>query len=40
MSCERIIDEEMKAFKDITDRLNSADLPGKVYVVDNLKEFT
>lgn len=29
----------MKAFKDIIEKLDDADLPGKVYVIDDLEEF-
>lgn len=38
--CIRAYDDDMKALKDITDRLDSADLPGKVLVIDDLEEFT
>ena len=37
--CIRAYDDDMKAFKDIIEQLDDADLPGKVYVIDDLEEF-
>ena len=39
LGCIRAYDDDMKTFKEITDQLDNTDLPGRVYVIDDLEDF-